>query len=137
MKERMIRSFWVCVSPIVRLANRLRLCSYKWVNVCKGARRRESFNPLWHHRFYGTPVTRLPDEVNLCGIVYRASHSEGTVTFVEEFTRTRMTFERDHIERESLWYFTASGRVPASHVREAHAWVNAVFGHSFEWRRAA
>ena len=136
MSERLRRALWASLSPFVWAANRVGLCSYKWVNVCLGARRPDLFNPLWHYRFYGTPIRALPDRVNLCGIGYRAAASEGTVTFVNTVWRNRITFDRDAIENEALWHVTLppNKRVTAGHVSEAYAWVRAVYGDSFEYR---
>lgn len=132
MRERVLRAWWTCLSPFVWTANRMGLCSYKWVNVCTGARRPDLFNPLWHHRHFGTPIQALPDSVNLCGILYQVSASEGIVTFVGDWTKDRITFERDDIEREPLWYLELSGRPTASHVIDAYGWVCALFGGSFQ-----
>ena len=136
MRERVVRAWWTVLSPFVWAANRLGLCSYKWVNVCCGARRPDLFDALWHQRFYGTPIRALPSDVNLCGIRYRAAASEGIVTFFEDFTKQRITFERDSIAGEPLWYLALSRQpVSASHVRAAYEWTCAVFGGSFEVRR--
>lgn len=130
--EIMLRALWTCLTPFVRVANRLGLCSYKWVNVCIGARRPDLFNPLWHHRHFGTPIHSLPSDVILCGIGYRASASEGTVTFFNDVWRERITFERDTFDGAQLWTLTLSGgTASATHVKEAYEWVCAVFGGSF------
>lgn len=137
MRETVLRTSWIFLTPIVWLANRVGLCSYAWVNLCIGARRPDLFDPLWHHEHFGTPIETLPDELVLCGIGYRVAVAEGTVTFVEDFTRSRITFDRDPYGqmREALWYVSLSGWVAAPHVRAAYAWVSAVFGGSFEYRR--
>ena len=138
LAERAIRAFWTCLSPFVWVANRLHLCSYKWVNVCIGARRPDLFDALWHHRFYGTPIPALPSVVILCGIQYRASASEGTVTFFDDVFKQRITFERDVLDGVQLWTLILSGgTASASHVRQAHEWVCAVFGDSFQRRADA
>jgi hypothetical protein len=131
-----IRALWTCVSPLAWALHRMGICSYKWVNICTGARRPDLFDPLWHYRHYGTPILALPDSVNLCGILYQVAASEGIVTFLDGVSKQRITFERDDIEREPLWYLDLSGRPPAPHVRDAYEWVCAVFGGSFQ-RRAA
>jgi hypothetical protein len=130
------RACWVMLSPIVWAAHRFGWCSYTWVNVCHGARRPDRFDALWQHRWYGAPVTALPDQVILGGTGYRTAVSEGTVTFVEEFTRGRITFDRDpHDRLADLWYLTLSRHAhAATHVDAAYAWVRAVFGGSFERR---
>lgn len=136
MAERILRAFWAILSPFVWATNSAGLCSYKWVNICTGARRPDLFDQLWHHQHYGTPIAALPDSVNLCGWRYETAVAEGTVTFVEGFTLHRITFDRDHVTRESLWYVTLPDfPIAASHVQAAYAWVCAVFGGSHEWRR--
>jgi hypothetical protein len=133
----MRRAFWTLLSPFVWIAHRLGLCSYKWVNVCHGARHRDRFDALWQCEWYGSPIEALPESVTLCGIGYRTAVSEGTVTFIEDYSRNRITFERDpHEALSDLWYLTLSEHagVPASHIRAAYAWVCAVFGGSFERR---
>ena len=128
----MKRAFWIAASPIVWLLHRLGFCSYKWVNVCCGARHPELFNPLWQHRWYGERIAAMPDGVNLCGIGYTVSVAEGTVTFFDYYTKARITFDRDPYDRLSdLWYISLSHVIPAPHVREAYEWVCAVFGGSF------
>jgi hypothetical protein len=126
------RLFWVAATPFVHVGHWLGLWSYKWVNVCIGARLPASFDALWQHQWYGTPIARLPDDVNLCGIRYRTSASEGTVIFADTAFAGRILFERDPHDRfADLWYVTLSGTMPAPHVRAAYAWVCAVFGDSF------
>lgn len=133
------RMFWRAASPFVWCANRLGWCSYKWVNVCTGARRPDLFDELWQYEWYGAPIRELPSEVRLCGIGYRTAASEGTVVFIEDFTKRRMTFDRDAIAREAMWHLTLSGcplpASPASHVDAAYRWIQAVFGGSHEWKR--
>lgn len=133
------RLFWRVLSPVVYYVHRFGWCSYKWVNVCIGARRPDLFDPLWQYEWYGAPIPQLPPEVVLCGIAYRTGASEGTVTFVEDFTKCRITFERDGIAREGLWYVVLSGRasIAAPHVDAAYRWVQAVYGRSHEWKVAA
>lgn len=128
--------------PFAIAANRLGLCSYKWVNVGHGAWRSDRFNELWHWQWYGTPIEDLPDEVILGGIMYRAAAAEGAVTFFDNVTKCRITFYRDDLAhevmgREALWYLELSSyhQHAAAHVREAYAWVCAVFGDSHEWKR--
>ncbi len=135
----MRRAFWVMLSPFAWIAHRVGLCSYKWVNVCHGARRRDRFDALWQYEWYGTPIGSIPEEVGLCGIGYRTAVSEGTVTFVDDVSRTRITFDRDpHDPFAAMWYLqlVSFTGMPASHVDVAYRWVRAVFGGSFE-RRAA
>lgn len=130
----MRRVLWTVLSPGVWLLNRVGLCSYKWVNVSHGARHPERFDALWQHRWYGEPIPRLPDEVVLCGIGYTTAVAEGTVTFFDTFSRTRITFDRDPHERYAFqWTVILSGTtsIPAPHVRQAYEWVCAVFGDSF------
>lgn len=131
--------FWRVLSPFVWCAHRMGVCSYKWVNVCHGAHHPERFDALWQYEWYGAPIRELPHLLTLCGIGYRVGASEGTVTFVEEFTRRRITFERDGIAREGLWYIALSGTMPApaSHIDAAYRWVQAVYGGSHEWKEAA
>jgi hypothetical protein len=133
------RLMWRVLSPVVWCAHRLGLCSYKWVNVCHGASRPDRFDPLWQYEWYGAPIREVPAEVVLCGIGYRTGASEGTVTFVEDFTKRRITFKRDAHAREGLWYVSLSGAIPfpAPHVDAAYRWVRAVFGGSHEWKGAA
>jgi hypothetical protein len=134
------RALWYLLSPVVWCAHRLGLCSYKWVNVCVGARRPDLFDPLWQYEWYGAPIRDIPSRVNLCGIEYHAGASEGTVTFVDDVTKCRITFERDAVEREALWYLALSGyrlTAPAPHVDAAYRWVKAVYGGSHEWKEAA
>jgi hypothetical protein len=131
------RLFWRLLSPAVWAAHRLGWCSYKWVNVCHGARRPDRFDPLWQYEWYGAPISEMPAEVVLCGIGYRTGASEGTVTFVEEFTKRRITFDRDSIALEAQWYVSLGpSPAPAPHVDAAYRWVKAVFGGSHEWRNA-
>lgn len=139
MKTSKRRALWRALSPFVWAAHRLGWCSYKWVNVCHGARRPDRFDALWQYEWYGAPIRELPAHLTLCGIGYRASASEGIVTFVAEFTRCRITFERDVIAGEGLWYLTLSGMSPiaASHVDAAYRWVKAIYGGSHEWKAAA
>jgi hypothetical protein len=134
------RLFWKLASPFAWCANRMGWCSYKWVNVCAGARRPDLCDALWQYEWYGAPIPEMPDSVILCGIEYRTGASEGTVTFVEDFTKCRITFERDAIARDALWYVELSGyrlKTPAPHVDAAYRWVKAVFGGAHEWKEAA
>lgn len=134
------RIFWAAVSPVVWALHRVGLCSYKWVNVCIGARHPQSFDALWQHRWYGAAIPSLPDEVVLCGILYATAVAEGTVTFFESFAKTRITFDRDPYDTQAqLWYVTIASAtiIPASHVRAAYEWTCAVFGGSFEFRQIA
>lgn len=128
------RAFWFLASPVAWALHRAGLCSYKWVNVCHGARHRDRFDPLWQHRWYGEPIPALPEHVVLCGIGYEAAAAEGTVTFYDPCTHSRITFDRDPHDRfADQWTVTISGTLSmtAVHVREAYAWVCAVFGDSF------
>jgi len=127
------RAVWVLATPFVGAAHRLGWCSYKWVNVCLGARKPDGFDPLWQHEWYGAPIPRLPDEVILSGIGYTLQSHEGLVVFSCNWAASRITFERDqHNPLEDLWYVRVFGNVPASHVMLAYRWVSALFGGSFE-----
>lgn len=130
------RALWAAMSPFVWAAHRLGWCSYAWVNVCAGARKPgRSFDALWHWRWFGDCIPYLPSSVTLHGIAYETSASEGTVVFVEDFTRRRIVFARypgDLVQ----WQVTAKD-VPALHVTLAAEWVEAVFGGTFEERPAA
>lgn len=128
------RAVWIIATPFVSVANRIGLCSYKWVNICVGARRPDLFDELWHHEYYGTPIRVLPSRVILSGIDYTAAAHEGIVTFFDDATKCRISFLRDAIEKEGLWYLELAGsHVAAPHVQKAYGWVCAVFGGSHEW----
>lgn len=134
------RMWWAGVSPVVWMLHRAGRCSYKWANVCHGARHPDRFDALWQHQWYGEPIPALPDELTLCGIGYTTAVAEGTVTFLDPFTRTRITFDRDpHDRLAALWTVTLSGTtsIPASHVRSAYEWVCAVFGGSHDLKSPA
>lgn len=134
------RFLWAALSPIVWLVHRAELCSYKWVNVCHGARHPERFTALWQHHWYGEPIPALPPELALCGCPYTTAVSQGLVTFVDEFSRSRIAFERDpHDPFATMWAVSlyTSFVIPAAHVQQAYEWVCAVFGDSFEARQTA
>jgi|GEM_PF-6521537 len=141
--ERIARTGWIIAEPFVRLAYAAKLCGYQHVNTCIGARRRDRFDPLWHWEHFGTPVESLPECVTLCGIGYSATHSEGMVSFVEEEPMfgmgSRVWFTRDpDSPYPSSWACQVSGRqVSAEHIVSAYRWVEAVFGGTFERKRAA
>lgn len=129
------RLFWRLALPFARAANKWCGLSYRWVNVGIGAWREKSFDPLWHHEWYGDPVEHMPSRVILCGIGYRVIVAEGLVQFVcdDGMSGTRLCFERDpHAKYAFLWYFTCGQRVSASHVDKAYRWIKAVYGGSFE-----
>ena len=127
------RVFWMLVYPIAVFLHRWGGASYAWVNVGKGAWHREYFDALWHYRWYGTRIERIPDEVNLCGIVYRVGVSEGLVTFVDRALGCRISFDRDsHDQHAHLWYSNTTGRIPADHYVKAYQWVEAVYGGAHE-----
>lgn len=130
------RIFWTLATPFVWLLNRCGLCSYYYVNLCTGARRRDLFDALWHYEKYGTPIGAMPSEQTLCGWGYRVATHEGLVLFRDDYDpRNRITFERDpHDSLSTLWYVTLAGRIAASHADEAYRWVKAVYGGSFDKR---
>ncbi len=134
----MRRLFWKLLTPFVWAAHLAGLCSYKWVNVCHGARRPDRFDPLWQHQWYGAPIEELPSEVILCGWGYRTAASEGIVIFADDFAKRRIIFHRDQHDQQAMWTVELGGTqlypVCASHVKAAYAWVCAVFGASFEYR---
>lgn len=133
------RLFWKCAYPFCRIGHKLFGLSYKWVNVGIAAWHGEYFDALWHWRWFGDSIDQMPDEVNLCGIVYRTTVAEGLVQFSESHcSGTRLCFERDpHDQYGFLWYYEGSQRVPACHWEEAYAWVKAVYGGSHELKRPA
>jgi len=130
------RRFWQVAYPFARLANKWFGASYKWVNVGIGAWHPELFDGLWHHRWYGQELTTLPESVNLNGIRYETTVSEGLVMFTNrDFGTAKLCFTRDpHDVHGVLWYYEGSA-VPASHVETAYNWVKAVYGGSFEKKR--
>ncbi|HXD48478.1 MAG TPA: hypothetical protein VN600_06890 [Gemmatimonadaceae bacterium] len=131
------RAFWVLASPFAWALHRVGWCSFTHVNVCHGARHPDRFDALWQHRWYGEPIPTLPAEVGLCGIPYETAVAEGTVTFVDPCTMSRITFDRDPYDRfADQWTVLLAGStsIPAAHVRQAYEWVCAVFGDSFETR---
>lgn len=134
---RLRRRAWQCVYPLAKLGHLWFGLSYKWVNVGIGAWHADLFDPLWQHRWYGDSVEELPASVNLNGMRYDTSVSEGLVQFVNrDFGLTRICFARDpHDQHSVLWYFEATGKVPASHIETAYNWVKAAFGGSFENKR--
>jgi hypothetical protein len=130
------RALWVLLTPVAWALNRAGWCGYQWVNLCVGARRRDLFNPLWHHLHFGDPVPDLPSKVILRGIPYEAQYSGGLVTFRNnDLGETRITFTRDE-DALHLWSLSLSGDTPASHVAEAYEWVYAVFGGTFTPKRS-
>lgn len=132
-----IRRFsWRFAYPFCRILHRFGL-SYKFVNIGIAAWNRESFNPLWHHKYFGDEITNMPESVNLCGILYHVAVSEGLVKFSSRDTWSFISFTRDPFAMEFLWYVELVGRVPASHVERAYEWIKAVYGGSFELKRPA
>ena len=123
------RLFWRCAYPVARLAH-LFGASYKWVNVGRAAWHRESFDPLWHHEWFGDPIAALPDQVALCGVAYNVAVAEGTVVFTTAYPfmgyPKRLVFER----RTYLWYADVCSGIPVVHVLQAYQWIAAVYGGS-------
>lgn len=134
----MRRLIWKLLYPIAVLSHRIFGTSYKWVNVGIGAWNRESFDPLWQHRWYGEEIADLPVSVNLCGARHEVAVSEGLVVFRSRDYWTRVEFTRDPHDRYGfLWYVTIIGNVPATTVENAYQWVKAVYGGSHELKRPA
>jgi hypothetical protein len=134
----MRRFVWRLMYPFACVANRWAGLSYKWVNVSVAAWHREWFDPLWHHEWFGDPIPALPDYVVLCGIGHRTSVSDGLVQFINDDMGGRIAFERDpHDPHSHLWYVTTTRPTSAGQVDQAYRWVRAVFGGSFEKKRAA
>ena len=132
------RVLWMLARPFAWLGHRVGLWSLAPVNVAVLAWRRDLGDALDHFEHFGTPIDALPEFVILCGIGYCTAVSEGTVVFTEYFTGRRIVFERDHHDPLAfMWYVESSGRVAASHMDAAYRWIRAVFGGSFERRRAA
>lgn len=136
----MRRMLWRLAYPFALAAHRWFGASYTWVNVGRGAWHTPStaFDPLWHWRWYGTPIDSMPPSVNLCGIVYRVSVAEGLVLFIatDGMSGNRMEFTRDpHDQHDHLWLLSLGGVTPATHVQKAYEWVKAVFGGSFDKKR--
>lgn len=124
--------------PLALVGHKLFGLSYKWVNVGIGAWRRDSFDPLWQHRWYGDEIDAMPDSVNLCGCRYDVSVAEGLVLFVSRDYCTRLCFERDPHDRYGfLWYLDGSNHVAVCHVVQAYEWIEAVYGGSHELKRPA
>lgn len=117
------RILWRLATPFVAIAHRLGACSYKWVNVCRGAWRLDRFDPLWHYEWYGTPIKAIPSQVILRGIGYETAASDGAVVFIEEFTRRRIVFRRNSA---AIWEVSSVGSIDADRVCDAYAWVKAV-----------
>lgn len=132
----MKRFVWRCLYPVVKSAYAIGFLSYKWVNVANSAwlTSKTGFDALWHHRWFGDPIESLPEKVNLCGLRYKTSVSEGLVQFVanDGMTNTRIKFIRDPHDRYAfLWYIELSPNCPYCHVQAAYAWVEAVFGGDY------
>lgn len=129
----MRRLLWKLAYPFTRMAHRLFGLSYKWVNVGKAAWHRERFDPLWHYEWFGDEIPEMPEHVNVCGIMYCVSVSEGLVSFRSRDSWSRMEFTRDpHDPYADLWYFEHSGHLPATHIDTAYRMVRAVYGGSHE-----
>jgi hypothetical protein len=123
------RIFWRLARPVVAFANRLGLCSYKWVNVCALAWRPDLGDALMHHEYFGDRVDSWPEHLTLAGIHYETVLScDSAVVLVEAFTKLRLTFRRNSAHS---WEVSTSAPIMAEHIREAYAWVEAVYGGDF------
>lgn len=112
--------------------------SYYWVNRCRGAWNRNSFDQLWQHKHYGDPITEMPKEVVLHGILFRVVVSDGLVQFIEVMGigTNRIMFERDpHSRHAFMWYCEISHQMPACYIIRAYEWVEAVYGGSHNIKR--
>ena len=135
------RLWWRIVYPFAVVAHRCFGTSYVWVNVAMGAWMTPAtgFGPMWHWRWYGQSIDKIPASVNLRGIRYRVAVSEGLVVFAaSDGVAGRIEFTRDPHDRYGfLWYLAISGPTPAGHCEEAYDWVKAVYGGSHERKRPA
>lgn len=134
------RLCWRLAYPFAWLSHRCFGTSYAWVNAGYGAwlTPETGFGPMWHWRWYGEPVTAIPERVNLCGIAYRVTVAEGLVLFRcdDGMSATRMEFTRDPYDRYGfMWYAEIRGRCAVSHLEAASEWVKAVYGGSHEMKR--
>jgi len=136
----MKRTFWKILFPFLYILNKLGLVSYGYRNKGLAAWRKDRFNPIVHFQYFGDSIEVMPTFVTLCAIGYNVRVSEGLVLFTEEMSiasSSRISFERDPYEKCSdLWYVECKGHIPASHVVTAYDWVKAVYGGSFEYKRA-
>lgn len=133
------RWFWRTAYPFCLVAHKAFGLSYLWVNVGIAAWHREHFDALWRHRWFGDAIAAMPASVNLCGIRYEVSVSEGLVQFVNrDLGITRLCFERDPHDRYGfMWYYDGEQRVSACHLETAYEWIKAVYGGSHELKRPA
>lgn len=122
----MRRVFWKIVYPICLILNKVFGLSYKWVNVSRAAWHSKSSNLLWHHEWFGDPITVLPKSVVLCGIGYETFYLEKDMV---EFRHVGIGYSQLFFRKPKdtdLWYVHTNRNVPVCHVEQAYAWLLAV-----------
>lgn len=132
-----LRAFWMALYPFLLASNKAFGTSYKWVNIGYGAWKRDGFTPLWQYRWYGEPITSMPNTAIINGINFRIVVSDGLVQFYnKDITTERICFERDPYEKHAfIWYVECFGRVAACHVRDSYELITAVYGGSHDIKK--